>query len=364
MKILVYGAGVLGSLYAARLHEAGHEVSILARGERLGPIRQQGIVLVDALTGRETRTPVPVVERLDPEDAYDLALVLVRRNQLAGVLPALAANRAVPAVLFMVNNPAGAGELASTLGRERVLLGFPGAAGTREGHAVRYVILPGQVQPTTCGELDGSTTPRLRRIIAAMRGAGFPAAIEPDMDAWLKTHVAWISPLANALYMAGGDSRRLARTRDGVVLMVRAIREGFQVLRELGYPITPARLRLFAWAPEPLLVGGWQRLLATRWAEVAIAGHANAARDEMRRLADEFEALAREASTPTPAIDCLAMYADPDVSPVAEGRAEIPLRWRSLWAIAAAVGALAAAWRLLELRRRRAGGRRGRAGRA
>ena len=30
MKILFYGAGVLGSLYAARLHEAGQDVTILA----------------------------------------------------------------------------------------------------------------------------------------------------------------------------------------------------------------------------------------------------------------------------------------------------------------------------------------------
>ena len=34
MKILFYGAGVLGSLFAARLQESGQEVSILARGQR------------------------------------------------------------------------------------------------------------------------------------------------------------------------------------------------------------------------------------------------------------------------------------------------------------------------------------------
>ncbi len=35
MKILIYAAGPLGSLFTARLHEAGHEVSLLARGQRL-----------------------------------------------------------------------------------------------------------------------------------------------------------------------------------------------------------------------------------------------------------------------------------------------------------------------------------------
>ena len=54
MKILFYGAGVLGSLYAARLQETGQEVSILARGQRLADIREYGIVLEDS----ETRNSV------------------------------------------------------------------------------------------------------------------------------------------------------------------------------------------------------------------------------------------------------------------------------------------------------------------
>jgi ketopantoate reductase len=44
MKLLIYGTGVLGSLYAARLHAAGHTVTLLARGQRL----------VDLLAGTST----------------------------------------------------------------------------------------------------------------------------------------------------------------------------------------------------------------------------------------------------------------------------------------------------------------------
>src|SRR5919199_1129872 len=134
MHILVYGAGVLGSLYAARLHEAGHTITILARGQRLVDIRTHGLVLEDATTGRRTTTHVATVEQLAPEDAYDWVIVLVRKNQLPSVLPALAANRHTPNVLFMVNNAAGPDALLAALGRERVLLGFPGAGGTRAGY--------------------------------------------------------------------------------------------------------------------------------------------------------------------------------------------------------------------------------------
>lgn len=45
LNVLVYGAGVLGSLYAARLQQSGCNVSILARGQRLAELREHGIVL-------------------------------------------------------------------------------------------------------------------------------------------------------------------------------------------------------------------------------------------------------------------------------------------------------------------------------
>ena len=35
MKILVYGAGVIGTLYAARLQDGGNRVTVVARGQRL-----------------------------------------------------------------------------------------------------------------------------------------------------------------------------------------------------------------------------------------------------------------------------------------------------------------------------------------
>ncbi|MBV9279952.1 MAG: ketopantoate reductase family protein, partial [Chloroflexi bacterium] len=223
MNILVYGAGVLGSLYAARLQEAGQTVSVLARGKRLAALREDGIVLEEAFSGRRTVTSVNVVERLDPDDAYDLIIVLVRKNQVESVLPALAANRRTPNILFMHNNAAGPDELVAAVGRERVLLGFPGAGGSMDGQVVRYAISPGAVQPTTLGELDGTTIPRLQEIAAAFKAAGFPVAISPNMEAWLLTHAAWISPLENAIASAGGDNYRLAKMRDRVGLMVRAI---------------------------------------------------------------------------------------------------------------------------------------------
>jgi 2-dehydropantoate 2-reductase len=100
MRVLVYGAGVIGTLYAARLQESGQLVTVLARDRRLADIRTHGLALEDVVSGSRSTTPVDVTERLAPEDQYDVALITVRRDQLASVVPALQANRSVPTMLF------------------------------------------------------------------------------------------------------------------------------------------------------------------------------------------------------------------------------------------------------------------------
>ncbi len=327
MRILVYGAGNIGSLYAGRLARAEQQVSVLARGGRLARLREHGIMLVDSASDERTTTPVEVVERLEGDDAFDLVLVVLPRHRVDEVLPALAANRRTPSVLFLGNNASGPGELVAALGRQRVLLGFPGAAGFAEDGAIRYLILSAREQPTTLGELDGSRTPRIREIAAVLEAAGFPVAISPHMDAWLKTHAAEVSPTVNALYMSAGDRLRLARTRDSLVLMLRAIREGYRVLHRLGVPITPGSHRLFDWLPEPLLVPLMRRMVASEDAAVKI-GHAAGARAEWRRIADELRDLAVQAELPTPAVDRLRRHLDPAAEPLADGSTEIPLSWR------------------------------------
>jgi 2-dehydropantoate 2-reductase len=259
-----------------------------------------------------------------------------------GVLPVLAANTHTPNVLFLMNNAAGPAAFVEALGESRVLIGFPYAAGYCEGHVV-HCLVGSEQEPSRVpfGEVDGWVRERTTQIAAAFESApGFGADVRGDMDVWLKYHVAFLIPgLAAALYGAGTDHLRLARTRDLVVLAIRAMREGFRVLQELGYPITPARYRMFAWLPEPILVWGYQKRLHGALIETAMVRHAVAARDEMKHLADEFLALARMTSVPTPNIERLYPFFDPDTPPVSEGSAEMPLQWG---AVLAAAGVLVA----------------------
>ena len=331
MDILVYGAGVVGSQYAARLRQAGHMVTLLARNLRAEEVREHGIVLEAANTGHIDTVHVSVKETLEPDDAYELVIVALRMNQITDALPVLAGNKHTPSILFLGNNPSGANEYIAALGRERVLLGFGAVGGVRRGHIIRYTSRPGLYGRTYLGELDGQASSRLIHIAIALTEARLDPQLVPNMDAWLKTHAAVINPLALALYSAEGDNYRLARTRDGLLLAVRGVRESLRTLRELNIPIIPGYYRLLEWLPEPLLLVLLRGFVNTHAAEINIAGHANAARDEMWAVADEFETLTRATGRLTPALYNLRLWLDPANAPLEEGSAALPVDMRAVW---------------------------------
>src|SRR5580698_3257458 len=253
VKILVYGAGVIGTLYAARLQEDGHRVTVVARGPRLADIRRYGLALEDIVGHGRSTTKVDTTERLGPNDQYDIALIAVRRDQVASVVPELTANNRIPTLIFMLNNPTGSSELAQALGRDRVMLGFPGAGGTRDGHLVRYATIA--QQPTTLGELDGQQTARLQDLVKTFRECGFPTTTSRDMDGWLKAHAFFVTAISGAIYMAGGDCHRLSEDKAIVALMAKGVREGYSAVRALGLSIEPFALRvLFTWLPPVFAV--------------------------------------------------------------------------------------------------------------
>jgi len=302
VRFLVYGAGNIGSLYAARLAQSSQEVAILARRTRLEQIRQQGIELEDGVSGKRTTTSPEVVDRLDPDDAYDVVLVILPKHRIAEVLPVLAANDRTPSVMFFGNNAAGPGAMTDAIGRDRVLLGFPGAAAVPRGGAIRYVITSAREQPTTIGELDGSKSARIVAIASALQAAGFPVSVCTNMDAWLKTHVAEILPTVCALYRAGGEPEQLASSDELLRLMLRAMREGYQVLRANGVPITPGNHRVFEWLPESVLLFLMRRMVKADATAIKL-GHAEQGRAEWQLLADEFRLLIERADVPTPSIN-------------------------------------------------------------
>jgi 2-dehydropantoate 2-reductase len=310
MNILVCGAGVIGTLYAAKLRDAGHQVTVLARSTRLAEIQNHGLALEDVVSGSQSTTQVTVTQQLNAEDKYDLALVTVRRDQLSSILPALAANRNIPTILFMLNNPLGSAALVEALGAERVLLGFPGAGGARDGHVVRYALIA--QQPTTLGAPASNTksgailSAPLRTLAELFRASGFPARIDSNMEAWLTSHAFFVTAVSGAIYIAAGQCDQLSRSEESLALMVSGVREGFNAVRALGRPVHPFALNvLFMWLPRSFAIRYWRGFFAKPMAEYAFGRHVRSASAEIRMLADDCRQLLTASAAAAPALDQL-----------------------------------------------------------
>ena len=101
MKILIFGTGVIGSLYGALLAEAGHEVSLYARGARLKSLQENGLRYRKNAQIRTAKARI--LSSLKKTGRYDFIILTVRENQLFQALEELKDNES-PTIVTMVNS--------------------------------------------------------------------------------------------------------------------------------------------------------------------------------------------------------------------------------------------------------------------
>jgi 2-dehydropantoate 2-reductase len=284
MRILVAGAGVIGTVYGAHLGAAGHAISVLSHPPRTAGIAARGLAARDVLAGGRVATSAVVV----PDAAaghYDLVLATVRADQLASVCAELTALRGAPAVLFFGNNPGGRAAIPAAV-PGTVLLGFPGIGGVLRDGTADYARI--RQQPTA---LPASRDPRLAELQGSLRQRGFAVQRVPDMDGWLAYHAAFVACVTAALYRCGGDPARLAADRPALTLMCDAVTEAFGALRDRGVAGLPRNLAtLHRPALKPVAVRYWARTMRSPAGELYFAAHARHARPEMRALAAQVTA--------------------------------------------------------------------------
>lgn len=309
MKILIYGAGVIGSIFAVRLYLSGQDVTVLARGKRLEKIKESGVTVCNLKTNKIEIAKVKVVDTLSPQMKYDFIFVVMQGTQIDSVLDSLSQN-CTKNIVFVVNTAAGYDKWENVIGAERLLFGFPSAGGERADGLVNYFVGKGMMrafQTTTFGEANRKKTQRTTDIIEVFKRAGIPSVFCSDMDAWQKTHVAMVTSIANALYKHSCDNRDLAASWSDVKEMVLGIKEGFAVLKKLGIKPTPRKLGYFN-LPTCVLAVVFKLFMGTQLAEITMAKHCIAAQTEMVSLQAEFDQLINKSGMKTPHIDLNKYY--------------------------------------------------------
>lgn len=305
-KILIYGAGVIGSIFGGKLSLSGVDITILARGKRLEELKKDGIILKNAISGKVEKIKVAIIDNLEENDIYDYVIVAVQNTQVDSILPILSKNKSSN-IVFVVNNPCGYQNYIDSIGYNRVMIGFPSAGGERKDGIVSYYIGKGPVklfQSTTFGEINGVKTQRLKNLLQIFKKAGFSPSQNNNMLGWQKTHVAVVVPIGKALYKFNSNNYELAKSHETLKKMILAIRESFRVLKKKGFNINPTKLNFF-YLPCFILVPIFSIGMNTKIAEFAMAKHTVVAKNEMDVLEKLFMKMVVETGENTPYLNSL-----------------------------------------------------------
>lgn len=185
MRVVVAGAGALGSLLGGYLAEAGAEVTLLARPAHAEAIRAGGLT-VEGIRGRRVIGGLRILDGPHAVRSADLLIVAAKSFDTPDLLGSLAHLRGETGAALSVQNGGGKDEvLATALGTEAVV-----GAATIVGAAMPE---PGRVLHTNdgatwIGELDGRPSERTGRIAALFRQAGLRIEVVPDIRSatWCK----------------------------------------------------------------------------------------------------------------------------------------------------------------------------------
>jgi 2-dehydropantoate 2-reductase len=213
MRFVIYGAGAVGGTIGGRLFQAGHDVTLVARGDHLRTLQTRGLTLRspdDAAT-----LPVPAVAR--PADAGlqsgDVVVLAMKTQDTAAAVAELA-----------LAAPPGVAVVCAQNGveNERIALrSFP------EVYAMSVMLPASHLEP---GVVEASSSPvsglldlgrhpagvdgTAEAVAAALSGATFSSVARPDIMRWkyrklllnlgnaveaLTGEAAWSSPLARRL---------------------------------------------------------------------------------------------------------------------------------------------------------------------
>ena len=283
MRILVYGAGVLGCNLARNLYRAGKDVTLLARGAREEQIRENGLRIKDKFSPRMSVSPIPVTAELRPEDRYDVIFVVVRYTQIGTVTDALRANR-TPNIVFVGNNVRAA-ELAASLPEKNVLFAFALSAGRRERGYVASIDL----KKITIGPISGA--PSQERLVGEIfSGTKYKVVYQPGMEDYLLCHGAFMVPVTFACYKTDGDLKKLRGDTAYLNRLIDANIEGYRAIRNAGHEILPKDDAAFESAAYRKTCLRFFRLMcATSLGKLCASDHAMNAVEEMRALNRDLE---------------------------------------------------------------------------
>jgi 2-dehydropantoate 2-reductase len=230
MRMVILGAGALGSVFGAHLARAGADVLLIAREGRAKVIQEQGLTVTGLV---DFSVPVNVTARPRELQQADVLVVAVKTYDMDAALESVA-HLHVGTVLSVQNGVVKNEQLARRFGWQRTL----GAA----AHISAELLSNGVVRFTanewcSIGELPMGTSTRVEELVATLAGAGLHVEASAQIAS-----VEWTKYVVVASWMALAALSRLETYRmfqhpDLAWVAAKVVQEMIQLPDRLGIPL-------------------------------------------------------------------------------------------------------------------------------
>ena len=233
-RIVVAGAGAVGSVVGGMLSAQGHDVLLVGRDPHMAAVARDGL-RVTGLFGDRHGRPRTATALAAADSPADVVLVSVKSHATEEVAATLARWRNVPALVVSLQNGLGNVEtLAAALGAGRVLGARVIFGALVAAPGVAHVTV--NARPVAIGPLHGDAPllERARSVASLLLACGIPAealaSVEPLL--WEKAlYNCGLNPLGALHGLTYGE---VVASPDLRPLLDAAIDEGFAVARACG----------------------------------------------------------------------------------------------------------------------------------
>jgi len=247
MRIAVFGAGAIGGYLAVKLHQAGANVTVIARGAHLAAMRERGLTLKSE--GSETTVRLACTDRAEEAGPQDYVIVTLKATGLASAAPQIAKLMGPETALVTAINGIPYWYFHGQEGpwRNRTLESVdPGGKvwaqlPPRQAigcivYPAAEVIRPGVIEHTygnrfSLGEPDGSKSARVEALSQMLAQAGLKAPVRASIrdEIWVKL---WGNLAFNPLSALTGSTLERLAFRPDLRAVAHAMMEEAQTVGE------------------------------------------------------------------------------------------------------------------------------------
>lgn len=234
MKLLIVGAGIIGSIYGWALSRAGYDVTHFVRPGKIQQLAQG--IPIDVLDSRKRHDKqyighhaLKVTETLSLSNGFDIVIVPTKPYQVENVLKQITPFLDKEDYLLLTQNWKGTTAIDSVLPQSRYLYGDAKAGGSLQNGTLISAIFP----TIDIGQVNGRKDNCLTRTAALFESIGINPTLQDNILHYIWVQYAINAGLWPALVRAGGLEALLTDRHTGNLSLF-AVKECLEVVARRG----------------------------------------------------------------------------------------------------------------------------------